>query len=143
MKTLILIVAVIFTTSAHAADNAPIYGWDILCKGANGFVVRATQSDDDFYANFKSKTIEPLKIWMDSMSQGNSKLMNLTFVTDPEYSNRHTASLSIARTSTANNQFATGVMTIEGERHELKCFVRFAEYEDDFDLIINHPFPKF
>ena len=149
MKYLLALTITLFTTSnVHATEDLSIFGWDILCKGTKGLVITASQSDDDFFITYKNakdisgKKIPKTEVWADSMEQYDSTLKILLFVTTPEYSKKHYISLAVVRESNAQGQYAKGVITIEAERHELNCYVRFGKDETDYDTISRLPFPK-
>ena len=137
---LAIILSSIMATNAFA-DNSAIYGWDIKCVGANGEIVTAAQSDDDFYINYHGGKLTKGEVWADTMSQWNTSLKSLVFLTSQAVSPGPDAALSIIRNSTKGFGYGTAIFAIDGTRYNLNCFIRYGSDEDAFDKVSRQPFP--
>jgi hypothetical protein len=125
--------------SAQAAPASNIYGWDIQCKGFEGLLVTAAQSDDDFYVTYEGAGFPKTQVWADSTQQFNSELKTLVFKSDP--SEKTKVSLIVFRNSTSGFSYGSAVMAVGSNRQDLNCYIRYGTDEDDFARVTKKPFP--
>lgn len=142
-KTLIIgfLATGLLSSGAFAAD-IPIYGWDIKCLGKNDLVVTAKQSDDDFYISYAKGKSDAVEGYADATEQSNLKFKQILLrtVEMPGMKDPNIA-LFLERESLDPETFASGIVSIDDETHELNCYVRAGLDEEDFDSVSTSPFP--
>ena len=143
MKKIGSLLALAFSCSVPLSAHAKgIYGWDVLCKGANDIEIHAYQSDDDFYVKYSGKKLKENTVWASGF-QWDTRYPVLLFASDRDVSKKSPeVSMAVSRTGDLSKPgYARGIFRAEDSFVDLNCYVRFGVDETAFDKIKNKPFP--